>query len=139
MERKEMSTTDLYLTANEIADFVQQTKIDTQCFYGEEGCEYGVCPYISFYIFHEQKDFVSIANAAIDILHEIKDMADLPFSMVCHPKTANWVKPNDKNMSLDYLRAQALWHHENEELLILGATDMDEAGCSAWPLLIIRL
>jgi hypothetical protein len=126
-----MSTAHLYLTDNEVADFIKETKAETQYFYGQEGNEYGVCPYVSFYMHHDQKDFVSIANAAIDILYEIKDMADLPFSMVRNPKTTHWVKPNDKNMSLDYLRAQALWHHENEELLMLGGTDMDGPGCSA--------
>ncbi|MCE1184766.1 MAG: hypothetical protein LWW92_04045 [Rhodocyclales bacterium] len=126
-----MSTAHIYLKDDEIADFVQETKNETQYFYGQEGYEYGVCPYISFYVFHDQKKFLSVANAAIDILDELKNMADLPFASVCNPKTANWVVPTDANMSLEYLRKQAIWHHENKELFILGATDMDGPECSA--------
>ncbi len=45
-----MSTVQLYLNDQEIEELVRDIPQDTSIIYGEEKKEFGVCPYITFYI-----------------------------------------------------------------------------------------
>ena len=45
-----MSTAQVYLNDEEIEELIRDIPFDTSILYGEENKEFGVCPYITFYI-----------------------------------------------------------------------------------------
>ena len=74
-----MSTAELYLTEEEIAEFITETRTETQYFYGEEGQEYGVCPYITFYVYHGKEDFLPLCHEVIELHQELQTLIDSPY------------------------------------------------------------
>ena len=52
-----MSTSQLYLSKQEIEELVRDIPQDTSILYGEENQEFGVCPYVTFYICNKDKKF----------------------------------------------------------------------------------
>ena len=53
-----MSTSQLYLSKQDIEELVRDIPQDTSILYGEENQEFGVCPYVTFYICNNQKKYL---------------------------------------------------------------------------------
>lgn len=62
-----MSTAQVYLNDEEIEELIRDIPFDTSILYGEENKEFGVCPYITFYLFHSADKVEEIINKIIDI------------------------------------------------------------------------
>lgn len=57
-----MSTSELYLNQNEIDELVSDLPNDTSIIYGDDGEEFGICPFISFYIFNDENEIDLLVN-----------------------------------------------------------------------------
>lgn len=125
-----MSTSEIYLTDEEIADFIRETKISPQGTYGDEGAEYGVCPFISFYVYHHDEDFLPIAAKMIQIYEKLKGFIDFPFQMELKNATETWFKVGDKRLPTD-LYAEAEKAFDKGPVYWLQATDMESPAASA--------
>ncbi|UXY15923.1 hypothetical protein N8I74_02580 [Chitiniphilus purpureus] len=127
-----MSTSELYLTDEEIAEFVADTKAETQTFYGYEDQEYGVCPYITFYVYHSKDDFLHVCHEVIELHQELQALIDSPYKKVYNSKTQAWVKATPEKLSREFLQHHAKLHADDGyESLWLGATDMESPAASA--------
>lgn len=62
-----MSTAELFLEPHEIEEFIQETKDHPQWFYGYEGQELGISPYVSFYVYHQPEEYMAVAEKFIAI------------------------------------------------------------------------
>jgi hypothetical protein len=138
-----MSTTELYLDDEEIANFIRETKIAPQYFYGYEGEEYGVCPYITFYILHKKegltedkngglvKDeaFERLSGHMIDAFESLQKLMDRPFKKTLKCSTEVWFKVGDKRMP--DLRDEVKKAITKNTSFWLQATDKDNPASSA--------
>lgn len=98
-----MSTSELFIEPEEVAEFVAETRADHGLYvFGYEDQEYGVCPYITFY----QK--------------------------VYNSRTQAWVKATPEKLGRELLQQHArLAAEDGFESLWLGATDVDSPAASA--------
>ena len=62
-----MSTSQIYLSQDEIDELIRDIPSDTSILYGEKDQEFGVCPYITFYLFHSADKAEFFVNQIIDI------------------------------------------------------------------------
>ena len=100
-----MSTSQLFLQPDEIEGFIQDTVADdTLTVVGYEGRELGLCPYVTFYVFHDKAGAPAVADAAIQIYEELSTLADEPWSAMMNPIHTSWGNVNDADMPKD-LRA----------------------------------
>lgn len=114
-----MSKTELYLTNEEIETFIKDVKQDTSTIYGYEEQQLGICPYITFYIYHDnfQDDFPSISEKIINVYQEFENtIIDRPFkniSFQCRERYFNkWFSSDAPNIPADWVE-QANWVQNN--------------------------
>ncbi|MBS0426581.1 MAG: DUF3396 domain-containing protein [Proteobacteria bacterium] len=124
-----MSTSDIYLTPEEIAEFVRESKIAPQWTYGYEGQELSICPYVTFYIYHQPEEYMPLADKFIGIWERFQTMLDEPFAKLFKSSTQRWLKAGDKRWPTD-LHAEALQHQEDFETFYLMGTDMESPDAS---------
>ena len=125
-----MSTAERYLSDEEIQLFIEETKLEPQYFYGVEGREYGVCPFITFYVYHHDEDFLPLADKMIQIHQTMEGMIDIPYQMVWKDSTQKWFKAGSKRLP-DDLHAEAEKAKHKAELFWIQATDMERPSASA--------
>lgn len=132
-----MSTAELFLQPEEIENFIRETLSDDLLYsIGEEGCEIGLCPYITFYVYHGPDEALAIANEAIAVFEEFAALIDEPFQLI-RKNSTDWVHPNDPHAPTPQdLRAQAAKELSAEEVkvgstFIFGATDQDSLAATA--------
>lgn len=129
-----MSTAQLYLSEEEIAELVRDIPLDTSIIYGEENKEFGICPYITFYIYN--KDYVEILNEIIDIYIEFENsIIDKPFQLRFRSDTEVWKKADKWTRSRDEFFVEMLKIFKKYFVYFIGATSADADTQSArWAL-----
>lgn len=125
-----MSTSELYLTEEEIANFIHETKQSPQYFYGYEGQEYGVCPFLTMYIVHKPEDFENMAHHMIEVHEHLQGMIDSPYRMIWKDSTEVWFKAGDRRLPADLYEEVRKAIHKEQDFAI-QATDMDSRSSSA--------
>ena len=77
-----MSTTETFLSHEEIYELTRDMREDTSVIYGEEDQEFGIKPYITFYIYHQDDEVEQLAHQIIDIYEEFEQqIIDKPFKL----------------------------------------------------------
>lgn len=77
-----MSTDELFLSHDEVLGYIEEFKKDSDYIYGYEKEEFGICPYITFYIYHQEDEVEAIANQVIDLYEEFEArIIDKPFKL----------------------------------------------------------
>ena len=123
-----MSTSEVFLQPDEIEDFLKETLVDDyQYSVGEEGAEIGLCPYITFYVYHKKGDFLLISEQMIDIYREFEQLIDEPFHLIWKDKTQDWFKAGDKRLTTDLLARAKECDDDEFRPFWLGATDQESA------------
>ncbi|MDR2209712.1 MAG: DUF3396 domain-containing protein, partial [Azoarcus sp.] len=117
-----MSTAELFMTPEEIPNFVSETlaDYDLYCYWEDEGApEYGVAPYITFYLYHSEDEFLEVAHEIIELYQELQTLIDRPFQRVYNNKTENWVKATPEKLGREMLRehAKLCYKTDPQELL----------------------
>lgn len=88
-----MSTSDTFLSDEEIFELTRDMRENTSIIYGEDDQEFGITPYITFYVYHRQDEVEAIANQIIDLYEEFEsNIIDKPFKLKYRHKTSTWKK-----------------------------------------------
>ena len=88
-----MSTSELFLSYDEIVAYIDEFKKDSDHIYGYEQEEFGIAPYITFYIFHQKDEVEKIAHKIIDIFEEFEaEIINKPFKLKYRHGTNRWKK-----------------------------------------------
>ena len=105
-----MSTAERFLEPEEIDEFIQETLADDYLYsIGEEDAEIGLCPFITFYIYHQKDDFLRMSE-----------------QMIRHPKTQNWIS-REKARAIDWYANAKSCAEDGYEAFWLMATDQNSA------------
>lgn len=76
-----MTTSELFLSEDEIKSFLFEFNQDSDFTYGYTDEEFGISPYITFYIYHQDEEVEVIANKIIDIYENLENtIIDKPFN-----------------------------------------------------------
>jgi hypothetical protein len=126
-----MSTAELFIDPEEIDEFVRETLADDSLyFFGEEGREIGICPYVTFYVYHEPDDYLTVADKMIAVYQEFGKLIDEPFQLVWKDDTQDWLPASDKRLLNDQ-HAQAARQKNRSEAFAVGATDQESVATTA--------
>ena len=127
-----MSTSEIFLTPAEIEEFVRETRIAPQYFYGYEGRELGLCPCVSFYVFHNKAGAPAVADAAIQMFEEFSQLIDEPWKLIFNTKDQEWQEPNAPALKFD-MREEARRRFVRVKSFYLSATDAESpAESTRW-------
>lgn len=128
-----MSSTEVYLEPDEIEDFIQDTlSTDALVVIGDERNTFGLCPYVTFYVYHTPDQCVSLAEKMIGIYDEFSKLTDVPFHQVWRDDVRAWLPAGDERASaLDELLQIARRSLAEEQAFYLDATDQEEVYSSA--------
>jgi hypothetical protein len=115
----------------EIDEFVRETLADDSLyFFGEEGREIGLCPYIDFYVYHDASEYLAIADKMIAIYEAFGKLIDEPFQLVWKDDTQDWLPANDQRLPKD-LQALARKQEDRANEFWLMATDQESIATTA--------
>jgi hypothetical protein len=141
-----MSTAELYMEPEEITDFIAETRKLPQYFYGYEGQEYGVCPFITFYIYRPNhgyrnrgtpdqesynEDFLPLCHEVIELHQELQALIDKPYQSVYNSNTQNWVKATLGKLGREMLQKHAQLRIKDGRSLWIRASDQESPAASA--------
>jgi hypothetical protein len=128
-----MSTAELFLEPDEIEEFISDTLSDDLLHkIGEEGSEIGLCPYISFYIYHTPDDYLPLADKMIAIYAAFTKLMDEPFQLVWKDDTQDWLPTGDKRLPpMEALHATARKQLADVREFWIRATDQQNTSATA--------
>ena len=126
-----MSTSQLFLQPDEIEGFLHDTVADdTLTVVGYEGRELGLCPCVSFYVFHDKVGAPTVADAAITLFEEFSQLIDEPWKLIFNTKDQDWQEPNAPALKFD-MREEARRRFARVKSFYLSATDAESPVESA--------
>ena len=120
-----MTTAELAFQQSEIEWLVAETQANTWLsVIGPDDRGMGLCPYVTFYVHHQRRSYMAVAEKFISIWERFAELRDEPFKHVFKSRTQVWLKPTDKRFPPD-LRAEAEYHYKERESYYLKGTDGD--------------
>lgn len=126
-----MSTSERFLSDQEIFELVRDIPNDTSIIYGEEDQEFGICPYITFYIYHEEDVVEAISNQIIDIYQEFEEnIIDKPFKLR-YRDTGAWKNANKWKPSRQVMLEEMQKSYKKYFYYFIAATTGESAAQSA--------
>lgn len=134
-----MSTTETFLSHEEIHELTRDMREDTSIIYGEENQEFGITPYITFYIYHQDEEVEAIANQIIDIYEEFESqIIDKPFKLRYRKSKSGgstWKKADKWQQTRQEMIEQMRQGFKKYFVYFIGATTGDSDNQSArWAL-----
>lgn len=124
-----MSTARQYLNKEEIEEFIRESKTAPQWFYGDEGRELAICPYVTFYVYHQSEDYIAVAEKFIAIWERFVQIVNEPFEKIFNSRTQTWLDAGSERLPTD-LKAESLFLHDEFRTFYLMATDMESPDAS---------
>lgn len=126
-----MSMSERFLSDQEVFELVRDIPNDTSIIYGEEDQEFGICPYITFYIYHQENQVEDIANKIIDIYEEFEErIIDKPFKLR-YRDTRAWKNANKWKPSRQAMLDEMQISYKKYFYYFIAATTGDSAVQSA--------
>ena len=129
-----MSTTELFMLPEEVEDFISLTLEDDSLntFSVNDGPEIGLCPYITFYIYHTEDQYLPLADKIIGIYDEFSKLIDVPFERIWKSDTQDWLPADDKRLlSIDQLKKRARDARDELREFWIRATDQESSASTA--------
>jgi len=128
-----MSTAELFMEPETVLAFIAETRADyTLTTTGYEDQDYGVCPYITFYIYHGSEDFLPLCHEVIELHQELQTLIDRPFLRVYNSKTQNWRKADLQHLGRELLQEHARRAAAHGyKSFVIEATDQESSAISA--------
>ena len=118
-----MSTSEVFLSEQEISDFVKEFYKDCDYIYGYEQEEFGICPYVTFYISFQNESIEQIGNKIIEIYEEFENsIIDKPFKLRYQSDPSDWkdaIKTKKNKQQLIEIMRTSLYQHL---VCFIGAT-----------------
>jgi hypothetical protein len=143
-----VSTAELYIDDETVKEFIAETLADNSLFVmGNEGQEYGVCPFITFYIyshnhgFRDEKleikydeDFLPLSLEVIELHQELQTLIDIPYQRCYVSKTRNSVKATPEKLGRKLLQehAQFAAKHGFKPFWIEATTEVSDGESARW-------
>ncbi|MDO7208575.1 DUF3396 domain-containing protein [Acinetobacter nosocomialis] len=121
-----MSTSELFLSENEIKSFLSGFGQNSDYMYGYEGEEFGICPFITFYILNSDDEVLLIADKILSICNVFEEeIIDKPLNLFYRNEDSHWKKivkkkPNKKDIITDVTKAL-----ESDLFYFMGASSAD--------------
>jgi hypothetical protein len=145
IEEKFMSTAELYIDEETVKEFISETLADDSLFaIGREGQEYGVCPFVTFYIYSPHhgfrdkereysydEDFLPLCHEVIELHQELQTLIDEPYLMVYNSNTQHWTKATPEKLGRELLQTHAKLRTKDGRSLWVSATDQESPAASA--------
>lgn len=128
-----MSTSELFLQHEEVEDFIRETLSDDFLYkIGEDDSAIGLCPYISFYIYHTPDDYLPLVDKMVAIYKAFEQLIDEPFQIVWKDDTQEWLLAGDKRLpNLDDFPALARKQQEDLRPFWIRASDQESSSATA--------
>ena len=130
-----MSTSETFLSDEEIFELIRDIPNDTSIIYGEEDQEFGVCPYITFYIYHQEDEVEAIANQIIDLYEEFEnEIINKPFKLRYRKSKSGasaWKKAEKWRQTREELIIQMHQSYKKYFYYFIAATTGDSPSQSA--------
>lgn len=99
---------------------------------GDEGSEIGLCPYITFYIYHTEDQYLPLADKMIGIYAEFSKLIDVPFERIWKGDTQDWLPAGDKRLlSPDQQKKRARDARDELREFWIRATDQESSASTA--------
>jgi hypothetical protein len=131
-----MSTSEVFLSEQEASNFIKEFYKDFNYIYGYKDQEFGICPYITFYIYHKDGEVKEILNKISDLYAEFEmSIIDKPFKLRFKCDTEVWKKADNwvKNSNEMLIEMEQVF--KKYLVYFLGATTADADMQSArWAL-----
>ncbi|HGW3737224.1 DUF3396 domain-containing protein [Acinetobacter baumannii] len=121
-----MSTSELFLSENEIKSFLSGFGQNSDYMYGYEGEEFGICPFITFYILNSDDEVLLIADRILSICNIFEEeIISKPLNLFYRNEDSHWKKivkkkPNKKDIITDVAKAL-----ESDLFYFVGASSAD--------------
>lgn len=126
-----MSTSENFLSQDEIVELTRDFALDTSFIYGEEDEEFGVSPYITFYIHHKKDEIEDIAHKIIDVYEEFENnIIDKPFKRR-YRDTGSWKNATKWHPSREQLIEEMRQSYKKYFIYYISATTGDSPSQSA--------
>lgn len=128
----EVNNDELFLSQEEVTDYIAEFKKDSDHIYGYEQEEFGICPYITFYIYHQDDEVEEVANRIIDIYEEFESkIIDKPFKHKYRHKTSTWKKAEKWQTTRQELLDEMHEGYKKYSVYFIAATTGDSDNQSA--------
>jgi len=121
-----MSTSELFLSENEIKSFLSEFGQNSDYMYGYEGEEFGICPFITFYILNSDDEVLLIADKILSICNVFEEeIIDKPLNLFYRNEDSHWKKivkkkPNKKDIITDVTKTL-----DSDLFYFIGASSAD--------------
>ncbi|MEG0681863.1 MAG: DUF3396 domain-containing protein [Eubacterium sp.] len=127
---------ELFLNHDEVIDYLAEFKKNSDHLYGYEGEEFGIAPYITFYIYHQEDEVEAIANQIIDIYEEFEnEIIDKPLKLKYRYKTSAWKNADKWQLTRQELLDEMHEGYKKYFVYYIAATTADFPNQSArWAL-----
>ncbi|WP_031234719.1 type VI immunity family protein [Acinetobacter sp. COS3] len=127
-----MNDEELFLSQEEVTDYIAEFKKDSDHIYGYEQEEFGICPYITFYIYHQDYEVEEAANRIIDIYEEFESkIIDKLFKLKYRHKTSTWKKAEKWQTTRQELLDEMHEGYKKNSVYFIAATTGDSDNQSA--------
>ncbi len=126
---------ELFLSQDEVLAYITDFNHDSDHIYGYEKEEFGISPYIAFYIYHEEDEVEVVANQIIDIYEKFENIIiDKPFKLR-YRDTGVWKNAMKWKPSRQKMIEEMLQSYKKYFVYFIGATTGDSGVQSArWAL-----
>lgn len=126
---------ELFLSQDEVLAYITDFNHDSDHIYGYEKEEFGISPYITFYIYHEEDEVEVVANKIIDIYEKFENIIiDKPFKLR-YRDTGVWKNAMKWKPSRQKMIEEMLQSYKKYFVYFIGATTGDSGVQSArWAL-----
>ncbi|APV35447.1 type VI immunity family protein [Acinetobacter soli] len=127
-----MSISELFLSKIEIKSFLNEFARNRDYMYGYDGEEFGICPYITFYIFNSEGDVILIANRILSICEDLENkIIDKELNLYYENKNSHWRKVEKNEVDIKGLIHDAKKSLKLDLFYFLGATSAESNYQSA--------
>lgn len=127
-----MSTTNIYLSNEEALDYIKEYNKDSDHLYGFEREEFGICPFITFYIFNNEEESFDVADKILSICNDFKNqIIDKDLKLFYKNKSSIWSDLRKKGISDEEIRVELKKRFDYDLFYFIGATSANFDSQSA--------
>ncbi|WP_151750528.1 type VI immunity family protein [Acinetobacter sp. TUM15131] len=127
-----MSTAEIFLSEDEIKNFLDEFSLDSDYMYGYEQEEFGICTFITFYILNNDEEILSIADKILSICCDFEtQIIDKPLSLIYTNKNSIWKKLSKNKLSKEDIILDITNSVKSDLFYFIGASSADSNQQSA--------
>lgn len=131
-----MNDDELFLSEEEVIEYIAEFNKDSDHIYGYEQEEFGIAPYITFYIYHQDDEVEEVANKVIDVYEAFEnEIIDKLFKLKYRCNSSAWKKADKWQRTRQQLLDEMYESYKKYSVYFIAATTADSPVQSArWAL-----